>query len=91
MLEEVSKVRVLEHLPPRVQERHAQFRRCRSCGQTCRKGPHYKHLRRFLAQVFKEEDSSQSTQVPGLGFVEFLLARLPATEGLILRRIAQEG
>ncbi|MFA9402000.1 MAG: Mut7-C RNAse domain-containing protein [Anaerolineales bacterium] len=41
-----------------VQERHVQFRRCRSCGQACWKGSRYEHLRRFLAQVFKEADSA---------------------------------
>ncbi len=58
MLEDVSKEVVLEQLPPMVQERHAQFRRCRSCGQICWRVSDYEHMRRFLANVFKEVDSS---------------------------------
>ncbi len=58
MLEDVSKERVLDQLPPMVQERHAQFRRCRSCGRVYWKGSHYEHMRRFLVQVLKEADSS---------------------------------
>ena len=58
ILEDVSKERVLEQLPPMVQERHDQFRRCRSCGQVYWKGSHYEHMRRFVAQVFKEANSS---------------------------------
>jgi len=58
MLEDVSKERVLQQLPPMVQERHAQFRRCRNCGQAYWRGSHYEHMRRFLAQVFKEAERS---------------------------------
>jgi len=45
MLEDASKAMVLEKLPPKVKEQHAQFRRCRSCGQVYWKGSHYEHLR----------------------------------------------
>ncbi|MCK4742158.1 MAG: Mut7-C ubiquitin/RNAse domain-containing protein [Anaerolineales bacterium] len=58
MLEDVSKEMVKDHLPPKVKERHVQFRHCRSCGQVYWQGSHYERMCRLIAQVFEEANGS---------------------------------
>ena len=58
MLEDVSKEMVLDQLPPKVKERHVQFRHCRSCEQVYWQGSHYERMCRFIAQVFEEVNGS---------------------------------
>ena len=57
-LDDASKEMVRDHLPPKVKERHVQFRQCRSCGQVYWQGSHYERMRRFIAQVFEEAKES---------------------------------
>lgn len=57
-LDGVPKEIVIDQLPPKVKERHTQFRKCRSCGQVYWQGSHYERMRRFIEQVFEEVNGS---------------------------------
>ena len=50
-LEPVAKEAVAERLPPRVRERHADFRRCPACGRVYWAGTHHRRMERLLAEI----------------------------------------
>lgn len=50
-LEPVPKASVLEGLPPKVRERHEDFRRCASCGRVYWAGSHHDRMRRLVHRV----------------------------------------
>jgi uncharacterized protein with PIN domain len=51
LLEPVAKEAVAERLPPRVRERHDDFRRCPACGRIYWAGTHHRRMTRLLEDV----------------------------------------
>jgi uncharacterized protein with PIN domain len=51
LLEPVPKEAVAERLPPRVRERHDDFRRCPACGRIYWAGTHHRRMTRLLEDV----------------------------------------
>jgi uncharacterized protein with PIN domain len=50
-LEEVDKASVDPRLPPKIRERHSEFRICPACERIYWKGSHYQRLERLIAQA----------------------------------------
>ena len=57
ILGEVSKMDVLDLLPPRVKEGYDEFRRCWNCEQVYWKGTHYERMQQFLEGVLRESQA----------------------------------
>jgi uncharacterized protein with PIN domain len=53
-LETVRKEDVASALPPRVRERHDEFRRCPACGRVYWAGSHRQSMERFVGQALEE-------------------------------------
>ncbi|WP_242393289.1 Mut7-C ubiquitin/RNAse domain-containing protein [Anaeromyxobacter oryzisoli] len=55
LLEDVRKEDVLDHLPPRVRERHERFRRCPSCGRVYWAGTHHRRMEQVIEELLASE------------------------------------
>jgi|SRR5579871_6367481 len=51
MLEQVTRDRALDHLPPRVAELYNDFEQCTECGRVYWKGTHYARMQRWIAEL----------------------------------------
>lgn len=57
LLAPVEKAAIAALLPPRVAERHHEFRRCPSCGRVYWKGTHHARMQRLLAEAVAEGEA----------------------------------
>lgn len=51
VLERISRLSVLDHLPPAVAESHAEFSRCPGCGKIFWRGTHWEAMKKLAADV----------------------------------------
>jgi uncharacterized protein with PIN domain len=65
LLESISKVEVLDLLPPKVKEGYDAFHRCQHCNQIYWKGTHYERMQRFLEHVLDEAQQPRVEGDPG--------------------------
>jgi uncharacterized protein len=71
LLETVRKVDVFDELPPRVRERHDEFRRCPSCRRIYWAGSHHGHMERLISGLraseaaLHQDETVRPSQLPG--------------------------
>jgi uncharacterized protein with PIN domain len=61
ILVSVPKESVLDRLPPRVRERHDDFRRCGSCGRVYWAGTHHQRMQQFLGHLLADLSRGRAT------------------------------
>jgi uncharacterized protein with PIN domain len=55
-LARVSRISVLDQLPPAVAEMYSEFSRCPGCGKVFWKGTHWETMKKLAAEVLGRQD-----------------------------------